>query len=99
MSRTEFFECACYSPEHVLHFHFDPEEPAWLLIHAFLAPDPFWQRIVNAVKYIFGYKCRYGHFDEFLLRREDCDKFMDLLQAYKATQQAYPTDADIDRLR
>jgi hypothetical protein len=68
-------------------------------VHIFLSPDPWWQRIINAVKYVFGYKCRYGHFDEFLLRREDCDKFIALLSAYKATAQTYPTNADIDRMR
>jgi hypothetical protein len=89
----------CHSPEHTMQFWMDDDDPPTLYAHVFLSLDPWWQRIWNSVKYILGYKCRYGHFDEFLLNPEDCDKFIELLTRYKKASEKYPTAADIDRMR
>lgn len=94
-----YFECHCRSPEHLLQFWMDEEDPPMLYAHVFLGEDPWWKRIWNAVKYVFGYKCRYGHFDEFLLNPKDCDRFIYLLQHYKKAVTKYPTDEDLDKLR
>lgn len=99
MNKPEYFECLCHSPEHTMQFWMDEDNPPTLYAHVFLSPDPWWQRIWNSIRYIFGYKCRYGHFDEFLLNPEDCDKFIALLTRYKKASEKYPTAADIDRMR
>lgn len=102
MSKTnkpEYFECWCRSPEHTLQFWMDEDNPPVLYAHVLLCPDPLWKRILNAIKYVLGYKCRYGHFDEFLLHPRDCDKFIELLNKYKMATSKYPTDEDIDKLR
>lgn len=87
MSMEEhYFECDCYSPEHLLQFKlFDTigEDHKTLSAYVFLNPEPWYKRIWIAVKYIFGYKCRYGHFDEFILNPEDVDKFINLLNKLK----------------
>jgi hypothetical protein len=54
------------------------------LVHIFLQPEPLPKRLWTALKYVFGYKCQYGHFDEFVVRPEDADKFISLFQRYKA---------------
>lgn len=80
----EYFECRCHSPEHVLRFVlFGPSEPE-VCVYTFLRPDSFFKRVWNAVKYVFGYKCRYGHFDEFLMDPKDVGRFIELGQAFKA---------------
>lgn len=99
MSKPEFFECSCHSPEHVMHWHLDLDEPAWLFINFHLSPDVWWKRIMHAVMYIFGYTSRYGHFDEFMVRQEDCDKLIEILQKYRSVAGKYPTNADIERMR
>jgi len=88
LTKTEYFECCCHSPEHLLHFHLDKEEPATFYVNVHLGPDSFLKRVINAVKYIFGYTSRYGDFDEFLLKQEDCDRFIALLQEYKNCSNA-----------
>jgi hypothetical protein len=40
-----------------------------------------------ALKYIFGYKCKYGHFDTFMVKEEDCDKLIELLTEYKEARK------------
>lgn len=44
----------------------DKEEKI-IFVHIHLNKKPFWERVTYAFKYIFGYKCRYGAFDEILL--------------------------------
>ena len=34
-------------------------------------------------KYIFGYKCRYGAFDEFIFNSEDSEKLQDIANYLK----------------
>lgn len=33
-----------------------------------------WKRMWMAIKYIFGYKSMYWHFDEFVFKKSDADK-------------------------
>lgn len=41
--------------------------------------NTFWQRVKYGIKYIFGYKCRYGAFDEFIFNPEDAPKLQKLV--------------------
>lgn len=87
---VEYFECRCHSPEHTLRFWFDDDDKfPCVYASIFLGSAPWPQRVWNAVKYVFGYKCRYGHFDEFLLRPEDCDRLIALAERLK---RAVPHD-------
>lgn len=85
----EYFECSCHSPEHTLKFFLDddPRYPA-LYAYVFLSEKKLIGRICDAVKHVFGYKCRYGHFDEFILRKEDCDRMVGLVNRFKKVQSS-----------
>jgi hypothetical protein len=39
----------------------------------------FLKRIWIAIKYILGYKCKWGHFDCFVFKNEDVSKLQTLL--------------------
>ena len=83
--RIEFFQCNCYSDEHVLKFSLDtePEDPT-LYTSIFLNKNRnFFKRLGIAFKYVFGYKCKYGHFDCFEMRKDDIDRFLNLIEEYK----------------
>ena len=83
--KEEYFECACHSPEHLLQFKFfdDDPDPKIVCAYVFLRPEPFYKRIYKGIKYIFGYSSKYGYFDEFILRNEDADKFIELINKLK----------------
>ena len=36
------------------------------------------KRLKNGIMYIFGYKSKYGHFDEFIFRPEHSDKLKEI---------------------
>lgn len=84
MDRPEYFECQCHSPEHTLRFWLD-DDPGFPCLYAsvFLDSCPWHRRLWLGLKYVFGYKCRYGHFDEFMLRADDCDRMIAMLNRLK----------------
>ena len=78
MIKTEIFICECNSPEHQFMIEAD-EDKVYLTPH--LSPYlNFFQRCVLGIKYIFGYKSRYGAFDSVVLSRSRIKKLIDSLQ-------------------
>lgn len=71
--------CDCHSPEHQLIVLGDED---FVYLHIHLDKRSFWKRLVAGVKYIFGYYCQYGHWDEILLNKEAADRFGNLLVNY-----------------
>ena len=66
--RNHHIICACYSDEHTLrlmHFKADPErensdEVYWSV---YLNPYPWYKRLWVAVRYVFGYRSKFGSWD------------------------------------
>jgi hypothetical protein len=77
--------CECHSTDHqILLMYSEDEHPTGTTYpvcyaHIHLNKRPFWQRVKYSIKYIFGYKCRFGAFDEFLFNPEDADKLEKLV--------------------
>lgn len=69
---TEHFRCLCGSPDHQFDLSWDEDE-AWISIH--LSPvDSVFDRLVRAVRYVFGYRSRYGDWDCPALSTEDVQR-------------------------
>ena len=65
--------CDCSSCEHQLIVQWDNDDNE-VYVHVHLAQcKGFWSRLWHGLKYAFGYKSRYGAFDEVILRKEDAD--------------------------
>jgi len=47
--------------------------------HVHLQTGTFFERLKYGIKYIFGYKCIYGAFDEFIFNPEDAPKLQNLV--------------------
>ena len=83
---SEFFKCVCESNEHTVMFELDHfyKNYVELSMSIFLNQyRGFFRRLLIAVKYLFGYKCKYGHWDCVILKSEDTDRLIELLQKYK----------------
>lgn len=81
MDKDLFLICECKNIEHLVRFtRF--EDMMFMEVH--LVKLPFWKRVIHAIKYIFGYKCRYGDFDEFIFQSTDWDKLQDIANELKA---------------
>jgi len=83
--KRETFECVCFHPEHRLIFTIDPEDKdnPFFCVEIFLSDAPWYTRIWHGIRYILGYKSKYGHFGEWLLREEDIAGMLEILQNYK----------------
>ena len=68
----EFMLCDCESIDHQIILKKD-EELSYIYMTIHLKPFTWYKRIVNGIKYIFGYRCAYGDFDEFILSHKHAD--------------------------
>lgn len=76
--------CSCTSDEHTVRLTYfeDQEYYPDLYMHYFLDTPGFWGRVKLGLRYIFGYKCKYGHFGETIFTLESALKFRDVLEQY-----------------
>ena len=82
MNEPEILICACSSEEHQIVIHKDEEDKMiYCMIH--LVTLPFWQRVWAAIKYIFGYKSRYGNFEEFIFTQKHANKLKEMSEFLK----------------
>ncbi len=89
----EYIECACHSTEHIIGFgklnsNGDWQPELYMSIHL-AQHDNIFKRIWTAIKYIFGYKCIYGCFDEFMFTTESATQMIDILTKYKKECEKY----------
>ena len=48
-----------------------------------LAKRSFLERLIYGIKYIFGYQCKYGAFDEFIFKKEHSKQLIDVANKLK----------------
>jgi len=89
--QSEFFECECSSDEHTLKFTFNTEEKEIYTLVYLHQYHKFWERIWIAIKYVFGYKCKYGHWDCFVMKYKDVDRMKQLLEEYNKEESTFET--------
>jgi len=94
---THYFECRCGSDEHTLRFTLDKKEKE---IHTSIFLNdyyPWWKRVWVGFRYACGYKCRYGHWDCWILRQEDADRLRTMLDELcepETTKESDRTDPE-----
>lgn len=76
--------CECHSFEHQVIFWYDKEDSRLVVYVHLVKCVNFWKRMVNAVKYLFGYTSRYGEWDEFIFSPENESKLRDFLDEHKS---------------
>ena len=83
--QQETLICQCHSIEHQVSFNWveDTELEGEVYMEVHLKPLSFWERLKHGVKYIFGYRCRYGDFDEVILKKNDVHKLEKVVEFLK----------------
>ena len=83
--QRETLICQCHSVEHQISFSWieykELEGEVYMEIH--LSKLSFWDRLKHGIKYIFGYRCMYGDFDEVILKKEDVHKLERIVEFLK----------------
>lgn len=83
--------CACHGPQHTVIFDYDMTDgDLYLTFH--LNDGGFWWRLRRGLKYILGFKQRWGHWDEVVVKWEDCKKIQTLLELREKTPSKFVTD-------
>ena len=77
--KTKFFSCECSSFDHLFSITYDNED-CFICVH--LSPKSLFQRIIGATKYIFGFRSKYGDFEEIIIKKDDVQSIIDILHAY-----------------
>ena len=78
MKDKNIMVCECSSVEHQIVFSkFDDEKTIYCSIHL-TSNKNFFKRVITGVKYIFGYKCKFGQWDEFLLSEKHIDDLKEI---------------------
>jgi len=73
--------CSCYSSDHQMIIHLDQGGdlfPPEAFVNVHLVKRSFLYRVKYAVKYIFGYKSRYGAWDEFILDKTHVKSLLEI---------------------
>ena len=75
----DIYRCECSSSEHFFTITIDEDDPndkfVYVLVH--LKHKPVLHRIWTAIKYIFGYKSRFGSFEEIIIKKEDKQRLLE----------------------
>lgn len=81
----ELFVCSCSNIEHQISMVYEVDDEfndVYCYIH--LVKFSFWERVKNGIKYIFGYKSKYGDFEEFIFNPKDADKLQKVVDYLKS---------------
>ena len=81
----ELFVCRCSDIEHQISMAYEVDDEikdVYCYIH--LVRLPFWERVKNGIKYIFGYKSKYGDFEEFIFNPKDADALQKVVDYLKS---------------
>ena len=91
MNNTNILICECGSTEHQIVYSYDEEyNEVDCSIHLSNYNGFLW-RLKLAVKYLFGYKCVFGHWDNFHLGEdhiEQLEEIVNMLKNGKTNQRA-----------
>ncbi len=95
-----WFECYCYDDEHTVRFTLnkgyyeegtyksDNEFPE-LYMSTFLSTGGFFTRLWLGIKYVFGYRSKYGNFGSWTLQENDIGKLNSMLSDYEKAIKEY----------
>lgn len=77
MTEYKILVCDCSSIEHQLVFNYDKDDnTCYVSIH--LNKLGFWKRLIHGIRYIFGYECKYGDFEEIILNEQHAEYLAEL---------------------
>ena len=79
----KIFICDCHSLEHLVAFWYDIDDKVLYIEPRLVTHRNFFKRLWVGVKYVFGYKSRFGEFDEFILGIDSQKELRDILNEQK----------------
>ena len=88
-SEVLHLDCDCLSIDHIIRFSYE-NDPEYASSERIITIDVslvnykgFWKRLWYGLKYAFGYRCRFGAWDEFLFEAEEQEQLRQMLKKLK----------------
>jgi hypothetical protein len=78
-----YVECACESTEHTLRFTYDAEDNEVYTEVQLARWHPWYRRVWLALKYVFVYQCKYGHWDCTIIDKSNASALIAVLEQIK----------------
>lgn len=83
----KFILCECGWAEHQLLFFYDPDEDDSrfysLYVEVHLSTwKGFFRRLWAAIRYVFGYRSRYGHWDSIMIDVKQAKELLDFITKF-----------------
>lgn len=86
---SEYLECSCTGLEHTLRMTYFKDTPDYIYIETHLRQQPFYQRLIPAIKYLFGFRSRYGDYDEFIWDPSTVKRFQEFSNNFINSSDEY----------
>ena len=83
--KDEIIICDCSSAEHQMALRFDDDKDLGRMVYVeiHLVPLVWYKRLWHGIKYIFGYKCCYGNFEEMILSPKHARQIYNLYKFFR----------------
>lgn len=93
--KDELIICECGSAEHQMVLHYDDDKDLGRMVYVeiHLVPLAWYKRLWMGIKYIFGYKCCYGNFEEMILSSKHARQVYDLYEFLNKPNLEYVVEA------
>ena len=83
----ELLLCECNSSEHqMIMRYFEDDQESTIFVDIHLVKRTFWDRLKYAVKYLFGYKSKYGAWDEIILGPQHIKSLESVVKYLKSSE-------------
>lgn len=86
---TTYVDCACKHATHTLRFTLDTEDGDLYTEVQLRQYRRWYERVVMAIKYVFGHQSRYGYYDCTVLDAATYDRLHALLTRSEEIRKAY----------
>ncbi len=77
----KFLVCDCGDISHQLAIQ--KMDSGEVIVSVHLTQFPFWKRLWNGIRYIFGHRSRYGDFEEVILNKNHASAMLDISDALR----------------
>ena len=93
-----YFECDCGTDEHIFCVTSEDLEddfPPQLYFHIQMSQyRNVFKRIFEGIKYIFGYKSKYGHWDTINISEDDLNRLIILFHQHRVKLEKYSKEME-----
>lgn len=74
--------CSCKNSEHLVLLHYDSDDKM-VYMEYHLCTLPFWKRIIVGIKYIFGFRSKYGEYGELIITEDNYKEFKPIIDFFE----------------